>query len=516
MCILYHSLFMTRKIFYTLLIIFLLALGVRILYFPNDITFAYDQARDSFWILQLIKGDFKIVGPPTTIPGIHHGVMFFYLAAPFYLMFNGNPAGMALFIRIANALGIFLAYKIGQNIFNQKVGIISAFIYAVSFEQTQFSLFLSPHSFNVITMLIFIWGMSELIFKKNKLGFVIASLGLGLGIQFHFSAFANFVVFIIMLMFFYKKMPKPNKNVLFIILLIVGTGLFIYMIPGIKTGLNDIKLAASLGSQVASGEKFHLWTPLVAVGRYIKHNIYNFQNISYISLSVILFIIFSFSYLFSKQKKSLAFLALWIAPSLITFLIDDPASPRYAAAIGGSVSIVILFSYLLMILFKKAKLLSSLILALVIFSNINLMTNNNYLGTIYAVNSQDKMSLKHEKELVGYTYEAANGAQFSINSIGVPYNINTTWSYLYEWYGKQKYGYLPVWAGQNASGFDGNLIIISARSEGPKLHFTIIEPAAGLSEDLKQSFLNEEGFFTKLDTEIKFGEIILQKRYLIE
>lgn len=37
-----------KKNWWVLIITFILALAVRFLYFPNDISFTYDQARDAF------------------------------------------------------------------------------------------------------------------------------------------------------------------------------------------------------------------------------------------------------------------------------------------------------------------------------------------------------------------------------------------------------------------------------------------------------------------------------------
>ena len=91
-----------------LLLIFLVAVLIRFLYFPNNNYFAFDQARDSYISLEILKGDFKILGPPSAAnPNLFSGPLIYYIYAPIYFLFDKNPEAAAAFLRIYNALGIF-------------------------------------------------------------------------------------------------------------------------------------------------------------------------------------------------------------------------------------------------------------------------------------------------------------------------------------------------------------------------------------------------------------------------
>ena len=68
-----------------LLLIFLLALIIRLLYFPDNTYFGFDQARDAYAVKEILTGDLKVQGPPTATGILHHGVLYYYIFAPFYL-----------------------------------------------------------------------------------------------------------------------------------------------------------------------------------------------------------------------------------------------------------------------------------------------------------------------------------------------------------------------------------------------------------------------------------------------
>lgn len=63
-----------------------LAFILRIIFIPSSaLSFHYDMSRDAFEAQKIIKdGDLKILGPPTSTPGLFHGPLYYYLIAPFY------------------------------------------------------------------------------------------------------------------------------------------------------------------------------------------------------------------------------------------------------------------------------------------------------------------------------------------------------------------------------------------------------------------------------------------------
>jgi len=117
--------------------------------------------------------------------------------------------------------------------------------------------------------------------------------------------------------------------------------------------------------------------------------------------------------------------------------------------------------------------------------------------------------LDDEKKVVDEVYQDSLGEPFTVNALTMPYKIKTTWAYLFNWYGKQRYGYLPVWGGENVLGYPGELPIVTL-AKYPR--YAIIEPMRGIPEDLKKEFLDSEnGYFSPV-WEKRFGAFVVQKR----
>lgn len=107
--------------------------------------------------------------------------LLFWLSAFSFSIFGLNHFAYRLPSILINILGIFSTYKLGKRLYNEQVGLYASIIYAANF-----AVFVISHDVRTDTMLtgfvIFsIWQLYEYLVTKNKLSFILAFVGIGLG-----------------------------------------------------------------------------------------------------------------------------------------------------------------------------------------------------------------------------------------------------------------------------------------------------------------------------------------------
>lgn len=482
---------------------------MRLLYFPENIYFAYDQARDSFTSLEILKGDFKIVGPPSAASDkLFPGPFIFYIYSPIYFLFDKNPEAIAALLRLYNSLGVVLTFLIASNIFNKRIGILSAFLFAISYEASQYSLFISHQGLAVVTVLVYYLGLSIVIFKKNQRGIILAVLGAGLSIQFHYVYVVLIPILFLLLTIFRQNIKPLNLRIILLSSLIFLATISTYVISEIKFGFRMVSGLFDSGSHLV----IHLDKTLFIIKRLINDNILVADNLALIiAISVPLTFLY---YLKDKELRGkLIFLLIWFLGGLMPYLLSGTPSYYYSAGIG--VSLFIFYSFIAHDICSKNKLVSLILFVLIAGNNLNLILTINKFGPNQSFIIQPGMLISNEKRALDYIYTSAGSQPFAVGALTIPLNVKTTWSYIFEWYGLQKYHFLPQWVGPSAEGYPGNLEVVSDRSRLPETQFLIIEPTVGIREAYKENFFKEEGYFTKVVEERKFETITVQRRQKI-
>lgn len=499
--------FFKKKQTLILSVIFLFAVAIRLLYFPDNTYFGFDQARDAYAVKEILGGHLKIVGPPTANGIFHHGVLYYYIFAPFYLLSGGDPSVVSLFLRVLNAAGIFILYPLVLVLFGEAAAVAAAFLFAISYEQTQFALFLNHPSLAVISVLIFYLGLAYWIFKQKRQGFYLALFGLGLSIQFEFVEIQLIAVFLLFLLVFKQSTVKLKlKNILIgLLALLIPLASYIISEAAHKfVIIKQIPVLIPANSEVSGLLSNKFSNLLFILSRHFTDNLIS-NNILVVIMGLIFLITFIVLITKNIYKKELLFLALWLVGGLLVyFFINNDA---YFYNTGTSIALLIFAAFLLSKLYNLNRWLVASIIILVSLSNIYLITKNNPLGPNQKINPQIGLLLNDEKKIVDVIYEQANGQEFAVNALTMPYNINTTWSYLFEWYGRKKYGYVPVWGGDAAVGFPGGLRVETARTKLPARRFLIIEPQEGIPSYLAKNFLQDETNYADTVGEKQIGTI---------
>ncbi|HJZ05714.1 MAG TPA: hypothetical protein VJ327_07730 [Patescibacteria group bacterium] len=469
--------------------------------------FSYDQARDAFTINnELLRGDLKIQGPPTSTRDFFHGVLYYYVLAPGYFLGHGSPTIAAIWLSAVNSVGIFLAYFIALQLLKNRfwAGITSLLI-AVSYEQTQYSIYLANTTLATIFVPLIYFGL-WLWRNQKKPGSFLTGLALGLSFQANFIFIYHLAV-IVFSFLISKVRPSLRQVAVFIGVFLLTTS---------TMWLSEIKFGFPSRSGPAGLLNRSTYSRLqVSPTTILNTSIHQFKRLvslnitpTHPSLAIIFFVICYLGFGIFGRKPDWWWL---FSVSLVSFapplVLGGIGTPYIHAGLG--LAVILFFVYFFSQFFSKFPPLVSFFLIPIVFSNLAYISRNNSKGeTEFAI--QKTMTLRHELDAIDYMYSEAQGKPFTFNSITAPLYINTTWSYLFNWYAKDKYGYFPFWHGRNQIGLQGNNL-----SRPPQdIHsvFVIIEPSQGLPQDLTDKILDEEKYYSSFNHQKQFGEITVQNR----
>ncbi len=507
---------MNRKVLVVLFFIFILAYFLRVMFLPTGaLTFGYDQARDAYNALEIVHGHLKIFGPPASQPGLFHGAFYYYVLSPFYLIGRGSPIIAAYGVALVNALGVLLVFCIGFLLSkNIKVGLLASFLFAISFESTQYATWLSNPTLGIITVPLLYLGLWMWVTKKKNFGPIIAALGLGLSIQSEIFLVYHIVPLLIWLWVTRKNITRRQLGIFGLVLTAtVSTMILAQLKFGIGGTINGIRSLALSGSGDLAYEKSigdYLILYLNQIGKIFSFNSYP-GNVGWGGGFVIALVGYSLVTRLKNIKNGIVdpfvFVSIWLLSHLSVVTVGGTSTPFLMVGIGPAVSLIIAM-YMGLWLTKKYYLLVGVALVILIFGNISMIVSQNKNGsTLFSI--QKDMVIAKELSAIDFTYERSKGEKFSLNTLTSPLWVNIVWTYLYKWYGMNTYGYVPTWHGH---GQEGQIDTLEANDGKIKNNFLIIEPLAGIPTRYLDETIGEEDSHSKLLTEKYFGEIRVQVR----
>lgn len=499
--------FLVKNHKFVLWLVFVLAIILRWWYLPDSsISFAYDQARDAFLAKEMLLGDFKILGPPVSgIPGLYHGVLYYYLIAPIYYLGQGDPRLVAFFYSTFLSLGIFLVYLLAKVISkNISTALLASVLFAVSFESGQYANLLTNASMGILFVPLMYFGLYSWIIKKSRYAPFLTGLGLGLSIQSE-VALGYHILPLVLWLWLYRKTINRQELVSFLLSFVVSTMTMILVelkfgFPGTK-GL--IYLLAGKDEIASERGVFGLlWVFLKQTGITFSYTIFPQNVVLGGTLGFLAFL-----YALKKGEMWSRFLGTYVFAHIIGLPFGG-GNMRHlmVGAVGG---ICIFLAIFLRKYFWQKRVLFYVILLVMVSGNITKTLSENKNGqTIFPL--QLDLILSKEIQVVDYTYEKAAGRPFSISSLTSPLYVNTLWSYLYNWHGNGKYGYLPYYRGKDQIGQLGNNLEFAPGNVD--LHFFIIEPLYGIPEQYVGYAKGEQESLSELVSEKSFGELVVQER----
>jgi len=153
--------------------------------------FLGDQGRDVVIIKDFLQnGNLFFIGPQTSIGNMYLGPYFYYLITPSLFLANYSPVGPAVFIALLSIATVFLLYFIGQRWFNRPVGLISAFLFAISPVVIKYSNFIWNPNIMPFFSLLFIYFFFEAFRSKKYHYFLYSSLAFVMVMNSHYLGLA--------------------------------------------------------------------------------------------------------------------------------------------------------------------------------------------------------------------------------------------------------------------------------------------------------------------------------------
>jgi len=497
-----------NKYFFLLLGFFIIGFVIRIYNLHDNFFFGYDQARDFQRLSTINIKNLKLLGPETYIPGLFNSPLYYYFLLPFYVVFHGNPNAVIILLILFNLSTIFILYIFAAYVFNnKKIGLISTLLWAISFEQINFSRHLSNASLMGTFTTIYFLGLGLFFIKKNKYGLLLSIVGLSLAV--HMNIYLIYLAILYPILYFIYQ-PKLTIKTIIMYGAIFSGLLSTFIVAEIKfkfMGIKSLLLYAS-SQQVASVSIIDNVSNFIQ--KYTETIYYSFFSINYFwAFLFFIFLVYFSSKMFPKKTFLFLIICSFSTLPLFSYKSSILETAIINSSIFGIITIMIASGTYYFLRRKFTFIIGILFLGAIIFSNFNLYFKDNF-NFINRLSFQP-MILKEEKQALDYIYQSSNDKQFSVCAITNPLFVNTIWSYLFYWYGKVKYSYLPTWSGQKQYYIES---LIPYDNSHFQTRYLIVEPMIGIPDIAKKATIYSEDQISILEDEKKFGEIIIQKRKL--
>lgn len=497
-------------------VIFLIALGFRFYAFKESVYFGFDQAKDAYESQDIyVNRNIKIMGLPATgNMGIFHGPLHWYLTGPIYLLAGGDPIGVSAFFRVINAMGVFLVFAIGSGLFNSGVGLMAALMFAMSYEETQYSMYVGNPSMAMIFIPLIFLGASW-IYKKSRYAdwsLVMMFGGAAAATQLNLMYAYSFAIVLSLLFILRRNVTTLLKKSAWIKgFVTAGLLLASYFIAELKFDFRETKTVIRLlrdGFGVMSpGQSKYLlyWDKYLSTFRDNVFGLVQDQGL------LVFLVVAVTTVIVIKSVKEVVYriVLLWMLSWIFLMMLGGHTG--YYTNAGLGVGVIIAMAALVNITaYKNRAIVIAIILVLIGWGNMNKVAFQSPKSLIPEMITQNGMRLVDEYYIIDQMYSEANGRGFTVRLTGIPYRIQSVWAYILNHYAMKKYGYLPYWETGNAFGFPGSLPVPVGGTTC--LRFLVREPMRGLPGNIIEGDEKEENKFSKITNKREINFFMIESR----
>lgn len=415
-----------------------------------NIVFDYDQTEDLFYTYKLaIDHKLPIIGRAIYgDPRLHHGVFYYYYNFLPFIASGGSPFASAYWNSFFNAGVLLIIFFLAKSMFGKNLpALLSASIVAVSFEFIKFSNWLTIDTVAIFIVPLFYFGLWQY-YKKKRWGAVLAAATLGLSIQTDLSFLYLIPILSLYWTIFRPKIPSLKLSLLSLFVFLTSVSTLIATeiklnFAGVKTLLNFSSTFTD--TTISYSERIRLF--LQDFGLNFSNNLLPQRPDLgiFIALAIILpAVFFLFKTSAKKEKHAICFLLLYLFSPAVTLFLGYHQKPWFLIGLTPAIALISGYTF--------SKLKNSLVIIpailLILLSNTNMiLTRPNKAHELFSSIYDNSSYLAYQLEVLDYTYKSSEEKPFAINAVTYPLYYNGMWAYLYNWYGKNHYGYLPGWLG---------------------------------------------------------------------
>lgn len=184
----------------------------------QTVPYIYDQGRDFLKAGEIIRDRHLLaIGPTTGVPGLFHGVWWYYLLAVFYALFNGLPQGFYIGMFFFTSLPALLFFFFLRKELNQLSSFLFLSLITISPYFIRASFFAANNFAAPVFVLVFLYALYMFLKMQSQKWLFLIALVIGLAGEFELSfGFLLLPAFILTTPFFgeFRRQAKKIKSIM--------------------------------------------------------------------------------------------------------------------------------------------------------------------------------------------------------------------------------------------------------------------------------------------------------------
>ena len=439
---------MKKKISLLVFVILILGMIYRIiLTLGGNFLFNMDNARDMVDVREIVVlGKLRLTGPTSAIEGLYNGPAWYYLLAIPFIVTGGDPYGSIVGEIILWAIGGFFLLKLVSSYGKAAIIAVGSVWVASNYVVLTNLYAFNPNPVILLTPL-FIYSLKRYL-ETDRLFFSLACgflAGLFFNFEMNFGIFMPFIIIFSLILSRHHQMIR-TKNFLF------GLGAFVMMLlPQVLFDMrHQFIMTTSVLNYLDLQRASQVINPILR-SSFMAQKFYDsilptFMNFKLLTQTlVILFFFILFKYFknaFWKKDLTILISLLFIFVPFFGYILIPTTVNSWHLG-GVMAATILLLGFVLKKLFDSGffgKLISvTLFLMVVLSSVLNII---NFFTKDFGKVNLDPSSIKNEIAAIDYVYQKAEGQNFKVYTY-LPSVYDYPYQYLFWWYGKKTYGYIP-------------------------------------------------------------------------